>query len=347
MSVESDIFLIGVAGSRKSIIRMMNAAIRNAGNGEVIVEDDDIDAINLKLKEFIGREGKSIGVSDLLDEACLENQQVQEKKKMLNACNNCPFDCPHAKRDAGFVAPENLEDADEEEYYKKMRNYCPWGEPYEVENPGPSRDIEIVRVEAGSGDNYTAKFSQYLYECYYGCDWVDWEDIARLYDCRVFIDDNYYSNGRFMRFEAATIYEPVEGVVKTTRLESGSTDEEYDTFMETLAKQYPDRYRPIRDRYLKKKEDEKERVRLEKERGIKIHYTVWHNFASWEEDCTKAIRCTYAAHLEEAEKKNAWLTKEDLETVMNLRMEKWKGVKDELAKCYESLLKDLHDEDQW
>ena len=32
---------------------------------------------------------------------------------------------------------------------------------------------------------------------------------------------------------------------------------------------------------------------------------------------------------------------------MTLRKEKWEGVNDKLAKCYGSLLKDLHDEDQW
>ena len=202
-------------------------------------------------------------------------------------------------------------------------------------------------MEDGPKDNYTARLSYYVYECYGPDDYLHWDDIARLYKCCVWVDSDYYRNGRLMRFEAATIYEPIDGNVKTTRLESGTTEEECDTFMETLAELYPDFYCPVRDEYFKKKKEEKDRVRLEKERGFKIHYTVWHNFASWEEDGTKAIRCTYAAHLEEAEKENSWLTKEDLEKVMTLRKEKWEGVNDKLAKCYVSLLEDLHDEDQW
>ncbi len=353
MSVEGDIFAIGITGSRESIVRMMNAVIRNAGSEKEIAEGDDIETINLKLGEFIGEGGKNIKKIDLLDEASMQDEEVQKAKKefegRIKACKNCPFDCPNAKRDAGFIAPKELEEIDEDEYYKRMVAYCPWDDPSFAEgndpdNLEPDRYLEVVRVEDGPKDNYTAKFSWYLYDCYAPSDYLDWLDVARLYNCVIFIDDNYYRNGRFMRFETARICEPVDGVWKETRLESGRTDEEYDTFMETLAKRYPDRYRPIYDRYIKEKEEEQDRVRFEKERGIEIHYTVWHNFASWEEDGTKAIRCAYAAHLEEAEKKNAWLTKDDLETVITLRKEKWEGVNDELAECYGSLLKDLYDD---
>ena len=53
MSVEGSIFKIGIVGSRESIIKMMNAAICNAGSGKEIAEGDDVEAINLKLGEFI------------------------------------------------------------------------------------------------------------------------------------------------------------------------------------------------------------------------------------------------------------------------------------------------------
>ena len=43
MSVESDIFFIGVTGPRKNVIRMLNAAIRNVGSGDVITDCDDMD----------------------------------------------------------------------------------------------------------------------------------------------------------------------------------------------------------------------------------------------------------------------------------------------------------------
>ena len=250
MSVEQDVFVIGVTGSRNNIGRMLNAAIRNVAAGEPIVESDDIDAINLKLNYFIGQNGHNIGIFDMLDEECMKDKIVIDKKEAfynrVKACKNCPFDCPNSKRQSDFPPMEYGS--------KEMEEYCPWPEPYYAEDAPmePNRYIEIVRVEEGEKD-YTAKFSWYLYECYGPTDWADWEDIARLYDCRVFVDDDYYRNGEFMRFESATIYEPAEDGVKQTRLESGTTRKAYDEFMDKLAGLYPDRYAPIREKYLEEK----------------------------------------------------------------------------------------------
>ena len=245
MSVEQDVFVIGVTGSRNNIGRMLNAAIRNVAAGEPIVESDDIDAINLKLNYFIGQNGHNIGIFDMLEDKIV----IDKKEAFYNrvkACKNCPFDCPNSKRQSDFPPMEYGS--------KEMEEYCPWPEPYYAEDAPmePNRYIEIVRVEEGEKD-YTAKFSWYLYECYGPTDWADWEDIARLYDCRVFVDDDYYRNGEFMRFESATIYEPAEDGVKQTRLESGTTRKAYDEFMDKLAGLYPDRYAPIREKYLEEK----------------------------------------------------------------------------------------------
>ena len=238
MSVEQDIFLIGVTGSRQNITRMLNAVIRNVVSGEVIVDGDDIEAINLKLKAFTGREGRDIGVFDLFDEECMKDEVVQKKKEAfyykVKACMNCPYDCPNSKR---------ISDAQPLEYgTKEMEEYCPWPDPCYAEDAPtePHRYIEIVRVEEGE-KGYTAKFTWYLFECYGPHDWGDWADIARLYDCRVFIDDNYYRNGVFMRFESATIYEPGG---EEHRFESGKTSKELDEFMDKLAELYPERYNP-------------------------------------------------------------------------------------------------------
>ena len=263
MSVEHDIFLIGVTGARKNIARMLNAAIRNVADGAPIVESDSIEAINLKLGYFTGREGHNIGVFDLFDEECMKDEVVVGKKEAfynrVKACANCPFDCPNSKRSPD-TPPLTFESQEEE--YQKMYEYCPWPDPYDAEDAPsePNRYIELVRVEEGE-KGYTAKFTWCLYECYGPTDWAGWEDIARLYDCRVFVDDDYYRNGQFIKLDSATIYEPGSG--KMQRFESGTTREEYDKFIDKMAELYPERYIPIRTRYLKEKEDEKERQQLE------------------------------------------------------------------------------------
>jgi hypothetical protein len=252
MSVEQDIFVIGVVGSRMNITRMLNAAIRNVAGSGPITEGDDVETINLKLNYFTGREGHNIGIFDLLDEECMKDEAVIAKKEAfynrVKACENCPFNCPNSKRSSD-IPPLTFKS--EEEEYQKMNEYCPWDDPFDAEDAPtePNRYIEIVRVEK-SEKEYTAKFSWYLYECYGPTDWANWEDIARLYNCRVFVDDNYYRNGEFIRFESATIYE-LGGEMR--RFESGKTRQEYDEFMDKLAALYPERYSLIRERYLKEK----------------------------------------------------------------------------------------------
>ena len=192
MSVEQDIFLIGVIGSRKNITRMLNAAIRNVSGGDPIVESDGIEAINIKLNYFTGRDGHNIGIFDLLDEECMKDEVVIKKKE---------------------AAPAD-----------------------------PNRYIEVVGVEEGEKD-YTAKFSWYLYECYGPTDWADWEDIARLYDCSVFLDDDEYYNGAFWRFCGATVYVPEKGGVSKKHIEPKLDLEGYKNIYDELIELNPERYR--------------------------------------------------------------------------------------------------------
>lgn len=74
MSVEQDVFFVAVEGPRKNIVRMMNAALRKFGIQEPITADDDIKTINRKLEVFSGRDGKDIGISDLLEEGGLQEE---------------------------------------------------------------------------------------------------------------------------------------------------------------------------------------------------------------------------------------------------------------------------------
>lgn len=123
------------------------------------------------------------------------------------------------------------------------------------------RRIEFVRIEDDS-PGLVAKFSYYLgEECLYledmgyPADYLDsvtnWEAIALQYDCQVFLDDDWYSNGRFIRFGSATIYDASDGEIRKIHLESGSIydAEKYPFFLKTLAHLYPDHYGVNWDHY--------------------------------------------------------------------------------------------------
>lgn len=192
MSVEGDLFRVTVKGSRESVVKMMNAALKSFNSDYVIAESDDVETMNAKLELFTGREGKGIGIPDLSGQA---------------------------KEEDSFA-----------------------------------RRIEFVRIEDDS-PGLVAKFSYYLgEECLYledmgyPADYLDsvtnWETIALQYDCTVFLDDDWYSNGRRIRFGAATIYDPSDGEIRRIHLESGSIydAEDYPIFLKTLAHLYPDHY---------------------------------------------------------------------------------------------------------
>ena len=192
MSIEGDLFRVTVKGSRESIIKMMNAALKSFNSDNVIEDSDDAKIMNSKLEMFAGEEGKDIGIPDLLRQG---------------------------KEGDSFV-----------------------------------RKIEFVRIEDDSR-GLVAKFSYYLGEAClyledmgYSADYLDsvtnWEAVALQYGCTVFLDDDWYSNGQFIRFGAATIYDASDGELHRLHLESGSIydDKEYPFFLKTLAHLYPDHY---------------------------------------------------------------------------------------------------------
>lgn len=79
MSLYQDMTYISLLGSRENVVRMLNAVIRTLGNGNVITDDDDLETINNMLKADDGR-GFRIAIPDLLDEQCMEDARLREKK---------------------------------------------------------------------------------------------------------------------------------------------------------------------------------------------------------------------------------------------------------------------------
>lgn len=318
MSVESDLFRISVIGPKANVTRMLNEAIRQEGAGEIIVESDDIETVNRKLIGKDGIPGLMVVYGQLIDEKCLEEDALINEKWQAAV----------------------------DRHKQKVASGEPMDDEYE------SR-VELFKVKEYDSGSYEVQFSEYVSECAmdFDCiDWVDWEDIARVYKCRVFVDDLYYRNGEFMRFECATIYEPAEGSVRRTRLESGTTREEYDEFMDKLVELCPERYRPIREDYLKEKEEmkayQREMKRLEEWYHLiePIHNKTWDSFTAAEEKGLNSIREVYASCLEQVTRRIGWVDIDGLLQVLVVRAEELKGVNDEPAYCYVDLLRSFRED---
>ena len=76
-----------------------------------------------------------------------------------------------------------------------------------------------------------------------------WPDIARQYECCVFLDDEFYRDARFVAFVSASIDDATDGVLRSIHLDSGVRGEEFPIFLRTLAYMYPARYVPMWEKY--------------------------------------------------------------------------------------------------
>ena len=308
MSLYSDIFYTSLVGTKENVIRMLNAAICNVGTGNVIVDGDDLETINKKIKEEDGHYGLRIAFPDLLDEACMQDEQLLIKKN-------------------DFRIPE-----DDEVFVYTARCI----------------DLEGVRE---SKDGYAVEFSHYEDE--YGTyeDWMSWEDIARIYDCQVFMDDDEYRNGSFIGFCGTSIYTATNGAVIKTRIEPELDLEKYNDSFNELIKLYPERYRHLKIRYFQDKinrlqnEITREEARIErdelmKSKSISINPTKWEEFAISDKHGVESVKETYHWYLINNCISEEWLS--EIESILQLRAEKWEGVNDDLHECYLSLLKGLN-----
>ena len=203
---------ITVYGSKENIIRMLNAAIRNVGNGTIslIEEGDDVATINekFKIKERIGWSYLHINVSDLLDEVSLKDSQLQSKK----------------------------------EAFFKEHNGDGWSESLSKKPIG----IEWLEIKKTGCVVY--------FEVWRGgyADWLDWDEIARLYECSICIDefeeipDWIHTNS----FQGTTIIEYKNGSVEKTsimpRIGFDLNITEFEVEFEKLIQFDPIRYRKVK-----------------------------------------------------------------------------------------------------
>ena len=205
---------ITVYGTKENIIRMLNAAIRYVGNGTIslIEEGDDVATINekFKIKERIGWTQLHINVSDLLDEVCLKDSQLQSKKEV-------------------FFREHNGDGWSE----------CLSEKPIEIDG------VEILKTGRVVYFSVNSSWTGYA-------DWLDWDEIARIYECSICIDefeempDWIHTNS----FLGTTIIEYKNGSVEKTsimpRIGFDLNRTEFDAEFEKLIQFDPIRYRKVK-----------------------------------------------------------------------------------------------------
>ena len=306
MSLYSDLFYTCLVGTKENVIRMLNAAICNVGTGNVIVDGDDLETINHKIKESDGHYGLRIAFPDLLDEACMQDEELLLKKRNFH-----------------------IREEDEDYAYT-------------------ARCIDLEGVKE-SQDGYVVEFSHYEDECGTYIDWLSWGDIARIYDCRIYMDDDEYRNGSFIRFCGTSVYTAQNGAVVQNRIEPELDLEKYNDAFEELIKMNPERYRPLKIHYFQDKinrlqnEVTREEARIErdelmKDKGIDINASKWEAFAISDKYGVDAVKETYNSTLKYLYKSDILIWLLEMEPILELRAEKWEGVNNELHECYLSLL---------
>lgn len=282
---------------------MLNAAIRNVGTGSEILMEDGIETINVKIKEEESNYGLRIAIPDLLEEEMLQLPSLQQKKESFH-----------------------LEDEDE---------------------LFTARCIDMLLVtETAVG--YSVELELYESEYGYYTDWLWWDDIVLLYGCKIFVDDDLYCNGAFDEFCGTIVLEPEGNSVKRTEMKPELDLAEYNKAFNKLVKLDPRRYRQVKIRNFRDKierlqgEIRREEILMERDKlmaelGIDIDEDTWLLFVNRESGGVEDVRYIYNWHM----KGYYHGTREKMENVLKLRAKKNRGVNDELADCYESLLADF------
>ena len=141
------------------------------------------------------------------------------------------------------------------------------------------------------------------------------------------------------------------GAVIKTRIKPELDLEKYNDSFNELIKLYPERYRPLKIRYFQDKinrlqnEITREEARIErdelmKNKSISINPTKWEEFAISDKHGVESVKETYHWYLINNCISEEWLS--EIESILQLRTEKWEGVNDDLHECYLSLLKGLN-----
>lgn len=161
---------ISLTGGMKKLVRILDAAKKNLGTDKVI--------------------DHYVSLPDLLDEECMKDGILREKKRHFDELGFKKFILELKKEDNDDE--ECLEDSIEENY---------------------SNERMILIAGTGRTDKgFEIKFELLEEEdrpVY--ADWLDWSDIARVYEVTIIENVELYQNGDFVDCCGSYIYEPKNG----------------------------------------------------------------------------------------------------------------------------------------
>ncbi len=233
MSLLSYISHISLTGGMKIMVRILDAAKKNLGTENVI--------------------GHYVSLPDLLDEECMQDSLLREKKRHFDELGFKKYMLELKKKDNDDEEYlDYLEDSIEEDY-SNARMFAIVGK--RQTDTGFEIEFELLEEE----------------NCPIYADWLDWGDIAGVYGCTVYEDVELYRNADFEDFRSANIYEPKSGEVKETHITPEHNLEEYAHQFNQLVEINPQRYRPLKIRLFEhwmrrmKNEINRERINLVKD----------------------------------------------------------------------------------
>lgn len=187
MSLRQDMTYISLSGTKENIMRLLNSAIRKIKGKDLITDSDSCDDMFIKIIQE-GKGRLKISISDLVDDESMNDPILQEKSiawsEKINKLKAI------AEGNHTFISEE-----EKNELVSFQENFT---------------DERMILIENVSEDGavYTVDFE--LFECE-GCpyyrDWVDWDDISRIYKCKVVIDCDGFPDVN-ADYLGTTIYEP-------------------------------------------------------------------------------------------------------------------------------------------
>ena len=194
-----------LTGSKESVIRMLNAAIKNVGDGKVITPEDSIETINAKF-HFNDEDGYETWLRllfhDFLDMESIDNDAIKQRQKDFT----------------DWCEKENIDD-NNYDYAVVVRNILDKGNEFEVE------------LSLGE-DEYN-----------YLQDWAGWTDLAKVYGVKIYVD--VYDYDTVPEFCRTTIYELEDGTLKTTEIEPSLDLNKFLDHFYKLIELNPQRYNPV------------------------------------------------------------------------------------------------------